>query len=115
MPSPANADIRCSTVDTRTPLFSRHEDRRVSPTAYGSALISTGCGEIDAAEHDAGIGRGRTQREIDLLAGVQADAGGADHVLQRALLDHEQPDVARIILAFEICDRSYARSNDTRT
>jgi hypothetical protein len=28
----ASADIRCSTVDTRTPSRSRHDDNRVSPT-----------------------------------------------------------------------------------
>ena len=44
--------------------------------------------QVDATEHDAGIDRGRTQREIDLLAAVQADAGGADHVLEGALLEH---------------------------
>ena len=44
--------------------------------------------KIDAPEHDAGVRRGRTQREIDLFSGVQPDAGGANDVLQRALLDH---------------------------
>jgi hypothetical protein len=33
MPRPASADIRCSTVETRTPSFSMHEERRVSFTA----------------------------------------------------------------------------------
>jgi hypothetical protein len=40
--------------------------------------------QVDAPEHDAGIDRGRAQREIDLLAAVQAHAGGADHVLEGA-------------------------------
>ena len=44
--------------------------------------------EIDAAEHDAGIGRGRPQHQIDLAATVQTDAGGTDQGLQRALTDH---------------------------
>ena len=44
--------------------------------------------QIDAAEHDAGIDRGRTQREKDLLSAVQAHAGGADHVLEGALAQH---------------------------
>ncbi|MCY1434193.1 hypothetical protein D9M71_502450 [compost metagenome] len=44
--------------------------------------------EIGAAEHDTGIHRGRLQGEIDLLPRVQADAGGADDVLQSALFDH---------------------------
>ena len=44
--------------------------------------------QINAAEHDTGIDRGRTHSQIDLLAAVQAHAGGADHVLQGALLGH---------------------------
>ncbi len=44
--------------------------------------------EIDAAEHDAGIHRGRAQGEEHLLAAVQAHAGGADHVLEGALAQH---------------------------
>ncbi|MNC84880.1 hypothetical protein D3C83_04480 [compost metagenome] len=42
MPRPASADIRCSTVAIFTPCFSRLEESRVSPTAYGSPLITTG-------------------------------------------------------------------------
>ena len=45
--------------------------------------------EVDAAEHDAGIDRRRTQRQEDLLATVQAYAGGADGVLEGALLGHQ--------------------------
>ena len=60
----------------------------VSVTSSASAGMSTDRIEVDAAEHDAGIDRGRAQRQIDLLAGVQPDAGGADHVLERALLEH---------------------------
>src|SRR3546814_1056026 len=42
--------------------------------------------DVDAAEHDAGVDRGRSQGEVDLLAAVQPDAGGADHILDGALL-----------------------------
>lgn len=41
MPSPAQADIRCSTVDTRAPSFCSTEARRVSPMALAVAGIST--------------------------------------------------------------------------
>lgn len=41
MPSPAQADIRCSTVDTRVPSFCSTEARRVSPIALAVAGIST--------------------------------------------------------------------------
>ena len=44
--------------------------------------------QIDATEHDAGIDRCRAQGQEDLVATVQAHAGGADHVLQGALLGH---------------------------
>ena len=39
-PKPANADIKCSTVATRAPFFSRAEHMRVSLTASGVACIS---------------------------------------------------------------------------
>ena len=41
MPKPHNADIKCSTVCTLTPRYSRQEERRVSTTKNGSALMST--------------------------------------------------------------------------
>src|SRR5690606_14639836 len=44
--------------------------------------------QVDAAEHDARVHRRRAQGEKDLLAAVQADAGGADHVLEGALGEH---------------------------
>src|SRR3546814_2540739 len=45
--------------------------------------------DVDAAEHDAGVDRGRSQGEVDLLAAVQPDAGGADHILDGALRSEE--------------------------
>lgn len=44
--------------------------------------------QIDATEHDAVIDRCRAQGHIDLVAAMQADAGGADGVLESALLGH---------------------------
>ena len=45
-------------------------------------------GEVDAAEHHAGIGGRRAQRDAHLLAGVQPDAGGSDQGFQSALAQH---------------------------
>src|ERR1043165_365611 len=42
MPRPASADMRCSTVLTRSPSFIRQLDRRVSPTRSARAGISSG-------------------------------------------------------------------------
>ena len=44
--------------------------------------------QVHAPEDDARVHGRRTQREVDLLAAVQPDAGGADHVLEGALLEH---------------------------
>jgi hypothetical protein len=44
--------------------------------------------EVHAPEHDTGVGSSGAQRKVDLFTGMQADPGGANHVLQRALLDH---------------------------
>jgi hypothetical protein len=44
--------------------------------------------QVDAAEDDAGVGGGRAQRQLDLLAAVDADADGTGDRLQGALLDH---------------------------
>jgi hypothetical protein len=51
--------------------------------------------EVDAAEDDAGIGRRRAQRDARLLAGVQADAAGADQGLEGALPEHGGADSIR--------------------
>src|SRR6201996_4394028 len=45
MPRPAQADIRCSTVDTRAPSFCNTDASRVSPIAMADAGISTGVGK----------------------------------------------------------------------
>ncbi|KGD34977.1 hypothetical protein DO72_5451 [Burkholderia pseudomallei] len=44
MPRPAHADIRCSTVDTRTPSFCSTDASRVSPIDSAEAGMSTGVG-----------------------------------------------------------------------
>ena len=44
--------------------------------------------EVDAAKHDAGIGRGRAQREFDLAARVQPDAGRAHQFFDGSLFEH---------------------------
>ena len=46
--------------------------------------------QVDAAEDDAGVDRGRAQGEEDLLAAVQPHAGGADQVLEGALAKHRR-------------------------
>ena len=58
---------------------------------YGVAPASAGNGqlvEIDPAKDDSGVDRGRTKREVDLGAGMQAHAGRTNHVLQRTLPYH---------------------------
>jgi hypothetical protein len=44
--------------------------------------------EVDAAEHDAGIDRGRAQRQFDLAARVQPDAGRAHQFFDGSLFEH---------------------------
>ena len=74
MPSPASADITCSTVEIDAPSCSQ---RRRKPRIADMARIG-GNGDrprqIDAMKHDAGVGRRRPQHEIDARAGVETDA-----------------------------------------
>ena len=59
MPRPANADIRCSTVETRTSP-STGRARAGIADVFGIGADVDDRLEIDAAEHDAGIdGAGR--------------------------------------------------------
>ena len=44
--------------------------------------------EIHATKDDAGIRGRRTQRQVHLVARMQANTGGANHVFECALLDH---------------------------
>ena len=44
--------------------------------------------QVDSAEHDARIGRGRPQRELHALTAVQAHANGAGNGFERSLWQH---------------------------
>ncbi len=44
--------------------------------------------QVHAAEHDAMVDRSRAQGHVDLVTAVQANAGGADRVLESALRNH---------------------------
>ena len=94
--------VDIAVVDTQTgqrrqQMFDRHDLARTAAQAGAQHGLGHQFGarrdlhhrvEVDAAEHDAGIHRGRAQGEKDLLAAVQAHAGGADHVLEGALAQH---------------------------
>src|SRR5687768_5043700 len=45
--------------------------------------------EVHAAEHNAAVDRSRPQSDPDLLARMQADAGGADQRFESALPEHK--------------------------
>ncbi|SOY84969.1 hypothetical protein CBM2600_A140415 [Cupriavidus taiwanensis] len=60
MPRPAQADIRCSTVETRAPSFCSTDARRVSPMADAATGISTASGRstrVKTMPVPAGAGR----------------------------------------------------------
>ena len=50
-------------------------------------LDLNGLVEVHAAEDDASVHRGGPQRQQNLFAGMEADAGRLDDVLQRSLSD----------------------------
>ena len=58
---------------------------RVSQTAEGVDRDVHRPRQVDAAEHDAGVGRRRPQRQLDPLPAVHAHADGAGQRLQGAL------------------------------
>ena len=87
-PRPAQADIRCSTVCTLAPPLEMVEASRVSVTASARHRDVDRDGQVDAAEHDAGVRLGRAQRQLDPLAAVQADAHGLGQGLEGSLLEH---------------------------
>ena len=88
MPRPAQADIRCSTVCTLAPPLEMVDASRVSVTASADTGMSTGIGQVDAPEHDAGVRLGRPQRQLHPLAAVQADADRLGQGLEGSLLEH---------------------------
>jgi len=76
--------------DSLDPGAAALEARRKAGVSHGVGIglyIYHGI-EVHAPKHDAGVGSSRTQRKVDLFTGMQPDAGGANHILQRALLDH---------------------------
>ena len=81
MPTPASADIRCSTVEMLAPAALSVDDKRVSPTFAASAGNGDRLRQIGAIEHDAGIRRRGPQAEVDARAGMQADARRLDRSL----------------------------------
>ena len=89
-PRPAQADSRCSTVFTFGPPGRRRRDAwwpcRVSHDRERVDRDVDRLRQVDAAKHDAGVGRRRAQRQLDPLAAVHADADGAGHGLEGALL-----------------------------
>ena len=91
-PSPEHADSRCSTVFTFGPAGVPSAESvvamRVSQTLDALAAIIDRPRQVDAAKDDAGVGRRRAQRQLDLLPAVHADADGAGHRLDRALREH---------------------------
>jgi hypothetical protein len=54
--------------------------------------------QVGAAENYPCLGHSRAQREKHLLAAVQPDAGGADDVLDGALLEHAGSRLVRLMI-----------------
>ena len=65
------------------------EAMRVSHTACGIDRDVHRPRQVDAAKHDAGVGRRGPNRELDLLAAVHAHADRAGERLQGALRQHD--------------------------
>ena len=61
---------------TLAPPLEMVEASRVSVTACGRDRNVHRNRQVDAPEHDAGVGLRRPQRQLDPLAAVQADADG---------------------------------------
>ena len=88
MPRPAKADIRCSTVETRAPSFSSTVAMRRVRTLRASRGNRPGCRAGRSGGRRYPFDRRGPQRHLDLRAGVQPHAGGADEGLEGALTDH---------------------------
>ena len=89
MPSPASADIRCSTVEIDAPsACERRRQPRVADVRRVRGNRRPARGRSMRWNTMPGVGGRRTQRELDPRAGVQADAGRANRRLQRALPQH---------------------------
>ena len=88
MPRPAQADIRCSTVCTLALPLEMVDASRVSVTASARDDDVHRLRQIDAPEHDAGVGRRWPQRQLDPLAAVQTDADGRGQGFEGSLGKH---------------------------
>lgn len=73
--------------DARTILLQHRREARVADRHRRGRDIDRRR-QIDAREHDARVRRGRPQRQHDLAARVQTDAGGLDDGFDGALLQH---------------------------
>ena len=82
---------------TLAPFASRALHSRVSVTLNASAAISIGVGRSMRRNTIPVVRRSRTQGHGHFLAGVQADAGGADYGFEGALLEHLIAGAAGII------------------
>jgi hypothetical protein len=95
MPSPASADIRCSTVATRTPSLISVVPSMVSPTCMPSPARPRG-GSRSVRRNTMPVLTGAgPQGHEDLLARVQAHARRADGVLQSSLSQHHGSPLRR--------------------
>ena len=97
MPRPAKADIRCSTVETRTSPCLSTVPSCVSPTFCVRARNVRRAGARSVRRNTMPrVGRRRMHRHHDLRAAVQAHARGADAVLEGALSEHRSDRVATV-------------------
>jgi len=69
-------------------LLSKDRFQHYIDTEMSDPEIEAEIRQIDATEDDTGIRGRRAQDHIDLDTAVQANAGGANDCLQRALLEH---------------------------
>ena len=98
MPRPAIADIRCSTVPTLAESALERRAERGLDHAQRVGRHVDGLRQVEAPKHDAGIGRRRAKSHVDLLARVQADAGGANRFLESALSHASRRSVTSLLL-----------------
>ncbi len=82
VPRPANADSRCSTVETFDSVLHEHgaEGGLAHKSSARAGMSSAFC-MCGATEDDAGVRQRRAQRHQHFLARVQADARSANRVL----------------------------------
>ena len=100
MPRPAKAAIRCSMVRIETPCVIG--DGRAQEGVGDAAEIRGDhrllAGNIGALEPDARAGFGREDRHGYLGAGMKADAGAADGILEGFLFEHGTHDFQPVVI-----------------